>query len=69
MPSLAQKIETPHVPTGAFKTIGERGPKYEVGDLLYMDLHGDWMVKITLLESGEETEYDLSSILEDPEAL
>jgi hypothetical protein len=58
----------PAVPVGTIKSFGPCGPKYEVRDVLYPDGHGDWMVRIVLIESGEETEYRLSRLVEDPEA-
>lgn len=58
----------PDVPIGAIKSFGLVGPKYEVGNPLRQLDDGDWIVKITLIESGETTEYRLSNIKDDPEA-
>ena len=58
----------PDVPIGAIKSFGPVGPKYEVGNLLCQLDDGDWIVEITLIESGEKTEYRLSKINDDPEA-
>lgn len=60
---------TPPVPIGRINTFGPYGPKYEVGHPLRQLANGDWLVEITLIEIGEVTEYELSHILEDPEAL
>jgi len=52
---------------GRINTFGP-GPIYEVGPPIRQTKDGDWMMKITLVESGEVTEYPLSSIKEAPEA-
>lgn len=52
---------------GKIKTLGPFGPKYEVLEPLRA-MNGDWLVKIRLIETGEETEYRLSHIDQDPEA-
>ncbi len=53
---------------GEIKSFGVFGPKYEVGQPLRQLADGDWMVRIKLLESGEETEYSYAHLLNDPEA-
>lgn len=60
---------TPPVPIGRINTIGPLGPIYEVGRPLRQLADGDWMVEITLIETGEVTEYHLSAINDDPEAV
>jgi hypothetical protein len=57
----------PSVPIGSFKSFGP-GPKYQVGELVGPFGDDDWLVKITLIETGEQIEYRLSHLLEDPEA-
>lgn len=54
---------------GEIKTFGPDGPKYEVGNPLYSLENGDWMMNIILIETGEEVEYKLSRIAEDPLAI
>jgi len=61
-------IEPPVLAQGKIKSFGVFGPKYEVGSLLRQLADGDWMVRIKLLESGEETEYCYSHLINDPEA-
>jgi hypothetical protein len=56
------------IPKGIIKTIGQLGPIYEVGEPIEQLENGDWLVEITLVESGEITEYNLSDIKNDPEA-
>ncbi|MGO8669979.1 MAG: DUF5397 family protein [Capsulimonadaceae bacterium] len=62
------KEAPPKVPIGKIKTFGEFGPKYEVHEPLRQLDNGEWMVRITLVETGEETEYRYTHLLQDPEA-
>jgi len=64
LPSKTSLVST----LGKINTIGEFGPIYQVGQPLRRLEDGDWLMEITLIESGEVTEYPLSSIKEDPEA-
>jgi hypothetical protein len=61
-------IESPVLPVGKIKSFGPVGPKYEVGQALRALDDGDWMIEVTLVESGEKTEYRLSHLIDDPEA-
>ena len=64
-----QAVTTPPpVPVGEIKSFGPFGPKYEVGPALHQLDDGDWMVEITLVESGEKAEYRLTHLNDDPEA-
>lgn len=58
----------PAVPTGQIKSFGPVGPKYEVGQALRPLDDGDWMIEVTIIESGEKAEYRWTRMLEDPEA-
>ncbi len=58
----------PPVPTGVIKTFGPFGPKYEVGQPLRQLDDGDWMVEITMVETGEKARYHLTDIHDDPDA-
>ena len=65
-----QAVTTPPpVPVGEIKSFGPFGPKYEVGRALHQLDDGDWMVEITLVESGEQAEYRLTQLNDDPAAL
>ena len=59
-------IETPSVPFGKIKCFGPFGPKYEVGQVLRQLDDGDWMVEITMVETGEKTEYRWTRLTDDP---
>lgn len=61
-------VAPPSIPVGKIKSFGPFGPKYEVGSALRHLNDGDWMIEITLVETGEKTEYRLSRLTEDPEA-
>ena len=58
----------PPVPVGEIKRFGPFGPKYEVGRALHQLDDGDWMVEVTLVESGEKAEYRLTHLSDDSEA-
>lgn len=63
---IAEKVG---IPTGQIKSFGSVGPKYEVGKPLCKLDDGDWMVEVTMVESGEKAEYLLSKIHQDPAAI
>jgi len=54
--------------SGKIKSFGAAGPKYQVGQALRSLHDGDWLVEITLVETGEKTQYRLSHIDNDPDA-
>jgi len=59
----------PPVPIGKIKSFGPFGPKYQVGQPLHPLEDGDWMVEVTMVETGEKSEYRLTRLTDDPEAL
>lgn len=61
-------IAPPPVPSGKIKTFGAFGPKYEIGRPLRQLDDGDWMIEVTLIETGEKVEYRLTHLSDDPEA-
>jgi hypothetical protein len=61
-------IESHTVPVGKIKSFGPFGPKYEVGHPLRQLDDGDWMVEVTMVETGETAEYSLKHLIDDPEA-
>ncbi len=56
------------IPEGKIKSFGPFGPKYQVGRALCETPEGDWLIEVTLIETGEKAEYRLTHLLEDPEA-
>lgn len=61
-------ISPPAVPVGKIKSFGPFGPKYEVGQALRRLDDGDWMIEITMIETGEKAEYRWTHLSDDPEA-
>lgn len=62
-------MQNPNIPTGSIRTFGQYGVMYIVGEAKQKLADGDWLVHITLPESGEHTQYKLSHILQDPKAV
>jgi len=61
-------IAPPAIPVGRIKSFGPFGPKYEVGRPLRQLDDGDWMIEVTMIETGEKAEYRLTHLSDDPEA-
>ncbi|MDR0780547.1 MAG: DUF5397 domain-containing protein [Pseudomonadales bacterium] len=61
-------IAPPDVPVGIIKSFGPFGPKYEVGQTVRQLDDGDWLIEITMIESGEKTQYRWTRLNDDPEA-
>ena len=66
--SMLTTPTSPSIPHGAIKSFGEFGPKYQVGQALRPLDDGDWIIEVTLVETGEKAEYRLARIQNDPEA-
>ncbi len=62
-------LSAPTVLSGKIKSFGVFGPKYEIGHPIRRLDDGDWLVSIKMVETGEETEYRFTRILDDPEAV
>ena len=60
---------TPSQLVGAVKTFGEIGDPYEVLGIARPGADADWLMKIRLVKTGEETEYSYRHILADPKAV
>jgi hypothetical protein len=58
----------PSVPLGRIKSFGPLGPKYQVGPVLRPLDDGDWLIEVTMVESGEAVEYRWTHLLDDPDA-
>jgi len=65
---MNNQTQTPALPIGTINSFGPFGPKYEVGPALRQLENRDWMIQITLVETGEKTEYLLSHLNNDPRA-
>ena len=53
---------------GGFKTFGVFGPAYQVIKPIRELGDGDWIVLVRVIETGEETEYRYSHLINDPKA-
>lgn len=53
---------------GKIKTFGPFGPSYEIIEPVRQLEDGDWILKVRLVESGEEAEYRYTHVLDDPKA-
>ena len=62
-----QSFPTPGL-IGTIKTFGPIGPAYQIVEPLEQLKDGDWILKIKLLETGENAEYRYTHALEDPKA-
>lgn len=62
------EVAVPPIPIGTIKSFGPFGPKYEVGQALRRLDDGDWMVEVTMIETGEKAEYRWTHLNDDPEA-
>lgn len=65
---MQTELAAPTVPVGKIKSFGPFGPKYEVGQALRQLNDGDWMIEVTMVETGEKAEYRLTRMSDDPEA-
>ncbi len=64
----AEQLTGPQDIVGTYRRFGPVGPVYVVAGVLQDLEDGDTLMKVTLVESGEEAEYRYSSILDDPKA-
>lgn len=55
-------------PLGKFRRFGAVGPAYEILRVAKELENGDALLRVRVLESGEEVDYLRSHALEDPEA-
>ena len=60
--------QPPHIPLGHIKSFGPIGPKYEVGQLIRPLDDGDWLVEVTMIETGKKEAYRWTQMKNDPEA-
>ena len=69
MALVEQLSPPPVVPAlvGTWRRFGMVGPVYEIVGVDRRLEDGDWMMRIRVLESGEEADYKLSDVMADPE--
>ncbi len=70
MAALPQPTQTEATDwTGAVRTFGKFGPAYEVTGPAGRSADGKDLVFIRVLRTGETTEYEVDSMVQDPEAI
>lgn len=67
MQTAAHPFPSPNL-LGMYKTFGVFGPAYQVIKPIRELPGGDWVVLVQVLETGEETEYCYSHLIDDPKA-
>ena len=65
---MREAIAPATIPVGRIKSFGPFGPKYEAGQALHPLDDGDWMVEVTMVETGEKAKYRLTHLCDDPAA-
>ena len=63
-----ERFPGPHDLVGSYRRFGPVGPVYEVAGVLRELEDGDTLMKVTMVETGEELEYPFLSVLDDPKA-
>lgn len=61
-----QPHPAPETLYGQIRSFGSMGPEYEIGQKITPLPDGDWLMQITLVQTGEKTQYPLSHIFADP---
>lgn len=61
-------VNTIGLSLGKFRRFGAVGPTYEILGINQELTNGDKLLRVRVLESGEEVDYLLSHALQDPEA-
>lgn len=65
---MHESMDFPGIPFGKIKRFGEFGPPYQVGRVLRRLPGDDWLVEISLIQTGETASYRLSRVNDDLEA-
>jgi hypothetical protein len=63
---MAPQLVEPQLLVGTWRRFGRTGPIYEVVSTGQPVLDGDRMMRIRVVETGEELEYSLDQLLDDP---
>jgi hypothetical protein len=66
MTQMMKMVPDPKI-IGQFRTFGPVGPTYKILAFVQPINSSDWLLRIQILETGEETEYRYTRILNDPE--
>ena len=63
---MTTPTQPPPLPLKRVKTFGTTGEQYKIVRYTRQLANGDWMVEVSLLESGELAEYPWTDISDDP---
>jgi hypothetical protein len=63
---MAIQVVEPQVLIGTWRRFGRTGPGYEIIAQSGRSASGSRMMRIRVLESGEELDYPLDEVLDDP---
>ena len=64
--NIVTKVPGPEDLIGTFRRFGPVGPVYQIVDTFRQLEDGDAMMKVRVIETGEEVEYRYTDILDDP---
>lgn len=57
---------SPDALVGTWRRFGTVGPVYEITGVDRPLADGDWMMRVRVLETGEEVDYRLTDVIADP---
>jgi hypothetical protein len=63
---MCVQVLEPQQLVGTWRRFGRTGPAYEVLSSAEGAMNGDRMMRVRVVESGEELDYSLNQILDDP---
>ncbi len=63
---MHESVRTEDHIVGSWRRFGAAGPVYEIVGKTTPDPRGERMMRIRVLETGEELDYKISDILDDP---
>ncbi len=63
---LAKQLPGPQALLGTYRRFGPVGPVYEVAAVIRELDDGDTLMKIIVVQTGEEAEYRYTHVLDDP---
>ena len=66
MASFSELPTSPASLIGTWRRFGIVGPVYEITAVDHQLADGDWMMRVRVLETGEEVGYKLTHVVDDP---
>ncbi|CAA2106567.1 hypothetical protein MBUL_03737 [Methylobacterium bullatum] len=59
-------LPNPQGLVGTWRRFGQVGPVYEIVSVGNALADGEWLMRVRVLETGEEIDYRLTDVLDDP---